>query len=108
MDSATEWPMKMTWPAITLALGTMTIFFAAVIILTNIGVDASEVMTTVVLLLVMVLGVLGWKNQEKMDTKIDQVKEAGNGRLSELIEENKRLQDQITALALRIPPRDAP
>lgn len=105
--AAEEFPMKVSWPQAVLALGITAIFFTTVIILTNLGVNVTEIMTTCVLLLISVLSVLGWRNQEKMDHKIEQVKETSNGRLSDLIEQNRQLQEQVTALALQIQPRDS-
>jgi hypothetical protein len=104
--AAEEFPMKVSWPQAVLALGITAIFFTTVIILTNLGVNVTEIMTTCVLLLISVLSVLGWRNQEKMDHKIEQVKETSNGRLSDVIEQNRQLQEQVTALALQIQPRD--
>jgi hypothetical protein len=104
----TGFPMRqVTWPQAVLALGVTALFFGTVLALTKMGVDAAQVMTTCVLLLLSVLGVLGWKNQDQMKEKIEEVKQLSNGRLDTLAEENKRLQNQVTALALQMQPPDA-
>ena len=100
-------PMRyVSWPQVVLALGITLLFFGTVLALTKMGVDAAQVMTTCVLLLLSVLGVLGWKNQDQMKEKIEEVKQLSNGRLDTLAAENKRLQDQVTALALQLQPPD--
>jgi uncharacterized membrane protein len=96
--------MKVTWPQVTLILGTMALFFATLIILTKLQVDAAAIMTTCVLLLLSVLGVLGYRSQGELREKVDQVKELSNGRITELNARNEQLQTQVTEMALRLPP----
>lgn len=99
-----EQRMKVTWPQVTLILGTMFLFFTTVVILTKFGVNAEAVMTTCVLLLLTVLGVLGYKSQGQIQEKVDQVKELSNGRITSLEEKNDRLQQQVTDMALKMQP----
>lgn len=96
--------MKVTWPQVTLILGITLIYFTAIVVLTKLDVDAQSVMTTCVVLLLGLLGALGFRNQSEVTQKLDQVKDLSNGRIREVMEDNRRLQRRVEELAMRLPP----
>lgn len=106
--ATTEQRMKVTWPQVTLILGTMLLFFGTLVGLTLLKVDAAAIMTTCVLLLLSVLGVLGYRSQGELREKVDQVKELSNGRITDLQDKNERLQQQVTDMALQMQPPKVP
>ena len=100
-----------TWPQVVLTLGVTFVFFATVITLAVLKQEVVTVIGAVVALFVTLMSVLGWRSQDRMDQKIDRVAEVSNGRLSEQIELNrqqreeiKSLHEQLTDMALRLPP----
>lgn len=66
--------------------------------------DVSIILTLAALAAVPVLSALG----VAVYHKVDQAQEAGNGTLSKFIEMQQKTQDQLTALAMSIPPVSAP
>jgi hypothetical protein len=81
-------------------------FFATVILLTKMGEDTNVILTNALLLLVGLLGLLGWKNTDRVEQKVDQVKTQTNHTLDDLRRENKELREQNLAFALQLSPKD--
>lgn len=95
-----EQPMKqVTTPQVILILGSAFIIMSAVVLLALFDKDVSAILQAVTTFAVVLLGGLGIHQS----AKLDQVKDVANGRLTEIIEDNKRLNDKLTALALLVP-----
>ena len=111
-----EVPVRgVTWPQVVLTLGFTALFFCMIIVLAVLKQDLITVAGAIVVLLLTVLNVFGWQKQESIEKKVDRVAEVSNGRLTEQIESNQRLQAEIKALhlqmtemALRMPAESAP
>lgn len=98
-------PMKqVTWPQVILVLGLSTLLLTAVIILSIMNKDVGAVLAAVAVVLLSVLGVFGVDARNKLDHKMDQVKEISNGRLTDALYMVEKLQAQVTAFALSQPP----
>lgn len=101
---------NVTWPQVVLTLGIVTLLLMTVVSLAIMKLNVTEVLAAVVLSMTTLLGLLGWQKTNTVEQKIDQVKEISNGRLSDAIEAQKRLQEEYKALsrqyaelALRVP-----
>jgi hypothetical protein len=94
---------QVTVPQVILILGLSAIMMTGVIILSLNGQDVAAVFGTLTTLGVLAAGALG----VNVSKKLDQVKEISNGRLTEILEKNQKLQDQVTAMAMLLqPPQD--
>lgn len=103
-------PMKqVTWPQVILALGLTLILLTTVVILSINDKDPGAILGSVSLVVLSLLAVFGLDARNKLDHKMDQVKETANGRLTEALNMIEKQQVQITALALATqPPPPAP
>ncbi len=106
---------NVTWPQVVLTLGVVALFFSTTAILALANKDVATIFNSVVLLMLSVLAILGWRSSDRTEQKVDQVHSLSNGRLSEQIamtqqkdEEIRQLREQNMALALRLPPPDPP
>ena len=95
---------QVTWPQVILVLGLSTLLLTAVIILSIMNKDVGAVLAAVAVVLLSVLGVFGVDARNKLDHKMDQVKEVANGRLTDALNMIAKQQAQITALALASQP----
>lgn len=102
---------QVSWPQVALILGLTTALVGGVTLLALNDKNVADVITVVVLVVVPVLGALGVQFTQQVQQKLDKVQEMTNGRLSELLgdnrqlhEENKQLQAQVAALAMAIQP----
>lgn len=100
-----------TWPQVVLALGVTSLFFGTVVALAFANKDVVTIVNSAVLLLVLILGTLGWRQQERTEAKVDQVREVSNGRLTAAMdlskqkdEEIRNLHEQVAALSLKVSP----
>lgn len=99
---------QVTWAQVTLILGVCTLLLTAVVILAAWERDVSSILTAVALVFATVLSVVGVDAKNKIDHKLDQVKDVANGRLTDALEMIKNQQAQMTELALRITPELPP
>lgn len=97
---------QVTWPQVVLTLGITAMFLATVVLLTRLGEDTEEILTNAMLLLLGLLGILGWRNTDRVEQKVDQVKVQTNHTLDDLRQENKELREQNLAFALQLTPKD--
>lgn len=104
MYQEAEQMRDLSWKSITLVLGLSTILLAAVLILTLNDKDVGNVLGVFSTVFLVVVSVFGVDRSNKLDSKLEQVKEMSNGNLSQLRMDNRRLQEQVTALALQVRP----
>lgn len=94
----------MTWPQVVLILGLSLMLMSSVTWLALAGKDVAAIygaVGTVVLATATAFGV-------NIHNKLGEVREATNGRLTEVLEQNQSLQRQVTALALQVQPKEDP
>jgi hypothetical protein len=107
-------PVKqVTWPQVILLLGLTTALVGGVTLLALNDKSVTDILTVVVLVVVPILGGLGIQFTNAVSHKLDKVQETANGRLTEVMddnkqlhEENKRLQAQVAAHAIKSAPPD--
>ena len=104
---------QVTWPQVILLLGLTTALVGGVTLLALNDKNVTDVLAVVVLVVLPILGGLGIQFTNSVQSKLDKVQETANGRLTEVMdnnkqlhEENKRLQAQVAALAMQITPPD--
>jgi hypothetical protein len=85
---------QVTWPQVTLILGVVLIFFGAVIGLSLINDEATDIIEKSVFLLVGILGLLGLHNNSRMEQKVEQVATSVNGKIDKEKEEKRQLQER--------------
>lgn len=102
---------NVTWNQVVLYLGLAAIVFAAVILLVYLKADVSAVLNAVLTLVITALAFVGYDAKKSIEGRIDrvnttthEVKDLSNGRLGDVMDENRELRAQITALALQIQP----
>lgn len=96
-----EPPMKhFTWPQVALILGITCMVLTAVVILAALDKDVGAILGAVGIAMGVLFAALGINTANK----VDQVKELTNGRISEILNMVKDLQDSNTAIALQVPP----
>ncbi len=100
-----------TGPQVCLILGLALILAGSVVGLAALGKDVITILTGVAAVAITVAGAFGWAKANQLSRgltqvsdNIDQVRDISNGRLTEVLDDNKRLHEQITALAIRIQP----
>lgn len=97
---------QVTWPQVALILGLSILFFGSFIALTKMGEDAEDILTSALMLLIGLLTVLGLRNTDRVEQKVDQVKVQTNHTLDDLRRENRELREQNLAFALQLTPKD--
>lgn len=104
-----------TWRQIVLVLGLTGMLLFALLILTQEGKDAGSILGAFSVVLLAILAVFGnnaSKNidnkMEQVGSKIDEVKDLSNGRLTEALNTVNELHAQVVQLAMRMPPPEAP
>ena len=98
-------PVKqISWAQVALILGLTAALVGGVVLLALNDKSVTDVITVVILVVVPILGGLGIQFTSSVNQKLDRVQEATNGRITEILEDNKRLHAQVTALALAIQP----
>ena len=100
-----------SWKAVVLILGLVTVLMTGVIILAHDGKDVTAVLGAVVTTFLVIISIFGARQaqtiQSKVDqatTKVDQVKEQNNGRMDQLLNMVKDLQEKNVALATQVAP----
>lgn len=96
---------NVTWQMVALGLGFMIILFGSAIFLAYLKADVVSIFNLVLAAILTILTFIVNNAKNNLETKMDNVKEVANGRLSQVMDDNKRLQEQITALALQVQPR---
>lgn len=98
---------------VCLILGLAGILAASVLGLAALGKDVVTILTGVAAVAITVGGAFGWakanqlsRDLNQVNQNVDHVKEISNGRLTEVMEHNKILQDQVTQLAILVHPED--
>lgn len=94
----------LSWSMIVLILGIAFMLLAAVVILALAGKDVATIFGAVGAVIIAVGTAFGWSIHQQLG----QVKEQANGRMTDILNQNKDLQAQVTALALRVQPPAAP
>lgn len=98
-----EHPVReVSWPQAFLLTALSTLLIAGIVILSLAGKDVGTIMAVAAAVIVPILSAFGISIHQNLQ----QVKEVANGRLTDLLEDNKRLQAQVTALALNLEPRE--
>lgn len=108
--------MKNPTPAqVCLILGLALILAGSVFGLAALGKDVVTILTGVAAVAITVAGAFGWakvqqltRDVSQVNQGVDHVKEISNGRLTEVLDDNKRLNERIAALSILIPPREPP
>jgi hypothetical protein len=102
---------QVTTTQVVLILGLATIVAATVVILALSGLDPVVILTGITTAAATMFGVAGWAKAKQVDQSlnqvnrnVDQVKDLSNGRLTEVMEDNKRLHDQVAALSILVQP----
>lgn len=99
---------KLSWPLVVLVLGLAAMLLGTVTFLSIKQQDVVSILASVGSLVVLIAGLFGYNN---LTHKVEQVHDISNGRLTQLMEENKNLQTKLQAMALAMPPTtpiDAP
>lgn len=90
----------LTWPQVAMILGLAALLLTSVTILALAGKDVAAIYGAVGAIVIAVAAAFG----VNIHNTLGQVKEVANGRLTQALEQNQDLQNQVTALALRIQP----
>lgn len=114
MSTMADEMKQVTSQQVCLILGLALILAASVVTLAALNKDVGATFYAVGAVVVSVGGAFGWAklnqlthNVNQVNESVDNVKDLSNGRLTEMIEDNKRLREQLTELALRVPPPEA-
>ncbi len=91
---------QISWPQAILTLGLALILMAGVVVLALNDKDVGAILGAVAAVAVVVMSGLGFN----LKHTLDQVKDISNGRMTDLLEDNKRLNERVTALAMNIVP----
>lgn len=95
---------QLSWPLATVIIALAFMVMTSVTILALKGADIGAILGAVGALVVVVASIFG----VNLHNKMDRVETISNGRLSEQIEQNQKLQEQVRELALRLPPPSPP
>ena len=90
----------LSWSMIVLILGITFMLLTAVVILALSNKDVVTIFGAVGAVVIAVGAAFGWNIHQQLG----QVKEQANGRMTDILNQNKDLQAQVTAMALRLPP----
>lgn len=90
-----------TWPQATIVISLAFMLMTSVTILAWKGRDVGAVLSAVGGIILVVGGMFGFS----LHNKVDRVETMTNGRLTEQIEANQKLQDRVQALALLVQPQ---
>lgn len=91
---------QLTWQQAIVVLGLALMLMTSVTLLALKGKDVSAVLSAVGGIILVVGGMFGFS----LHNKVDRVETMTNGRLTEQIEANQKLQEQVRALALLVQP----
>lgn len=93
---------NMTTQQVVLVLGLSTLISTTVIWLTIIGADVVQIMTGLSPIIILLGGAFGWAKINEFKRDIGDVKELSNGRLTEVRDDNKVLQQEVKQLNEKI------
>lgn len=100
-----------SWKSVVLILGLVVVLMTGTIILAHDGQNVTAVLGALVTTFLVIISIFGARQAqtiqgklEQATTKVDQVKEQNNGRMDQLMEMVKELQQQNVALATQVPP----
>lgn len=110
--SSVAYEMKqLTSQQVCLILGLALILAGSVVGLAAMDKDVGSIFAAVAAVAITVGAAFGWAKANQLsrdmgtvNLNMDHVKEISNGRLTEVIEENKRLNEKLTALAMLVQP----
>jgi amino acid permease len=91
---------QLTWPQAAVVLGLAAMLMTSVTVLALNNKDVGAILSAVGGIVLVIGGLFGYS----LHNKVDRVVTIANGRLTEQIEENKKLNEKVQALALQIPP----
>jgi flagellar motor component MotA len=95
-----------TGAQVCLILGLALILAASVVGLAAMDKDVGSIFAAVGAVLITVAGAFGWAKATAIQKDVNHVKELSNGRITDLMESNKQLQDKVTAMAMMmVPPK---
>ena len=93
-------------PAVILILGLSLIAAGTVIWLAILGLDPADILSGLAPIAILLGGYFGVTKVRDLKKDVVDVKELSNGRLTELTEENKRLNKMVAQLSMQIMPPD--
>lgn len=96
---------QVTPPQVCLILGLALILAASVVGLAAMNKDVGSIFAAVGAVLITVAGAFGYAKATQIQKDVSQVKELSNGRVTDLMDDNKKLHEQLTAMAILIPPK---
>jgi protein-S-isoprenylcysteine O-methyltransferase Ste14 len=94
---------SLTWPQAVVILGLAFMLLTAVTILALAGRDVTAILGAVGTVVVMVAGLFGLT----IHNKLDRAENIANGRLTDALEQNAKLQEQVRQLALMVQPPES-
>lgn len=93
-------PSSLTWPQVVFALGLAFMLLASVTIMALAHVDVVGILTALVSAVAVVAAMFG----VSIHNKVDRVESLTNGRLTEVMDQNKALVAKVETLALAVNP----
>jgi hypothetical protein len=91
---------QVTIPQVILVLGLAFILMTGIVIMALAGLDIGAVLSALVTAAVVVATLFGIN----LKHSVDQVKDISNGRLTEVLADNKELHEKVASLSMRIYP----
>ena len=95
--------VQLTWPQAAVVISLAFMVMASVTVLALANKDVTAVMSAVGGIVIIVAGLFGYN----LHNKVDRVENISNGRLTEQIERNDKLTEQVRQLALLVQPQTA-
>lgn len=100
-----------TGAQVCLILGLAAILASSVLGLAALDKDVVTILTGIAAVAITIAGAFGWvkanqlsRSLNQVTESVDQVKEISNGRLTDVMNDNKALHEKMTALALLVTP----
>lgn len=93
-------PSSLTWPQVVFALGLAFMLLTSITIMALNKVDVVGIMTALVSASAVVAAMFG----VSLHNKVDRVETMTNGRLTEVMDQNKALVNKVETLALAVNP----
>lgn len=104
-----------TGAQVCLILGLAAILASSVLGLAALDKDVVTILTGIAAVAITIAGAFGWikanqlnRSLNQVTASVDQVKEVSNGRLTDVMNDNKELHEKLTALAMLITPPPVP
>lgn len=93
---------QVTIPQVVLVLGLTLILMTGIVTMALAGLDVVAILSGLVTMALVVATLFGIN----LKNSVDQVKDISNGRLTEMLDHNKELNEKIASLSMLIPPPD--